>query len=178
MRLYRDSKENELEIFPAECNKDIREFAVGTLWLTWRTYDQLIPFDRRYELDSELPNEEEILLKLPVYVYYHSSVHISLDDPSKTIDPGGWDSWKAGYYIITKEDVKHLSHPFETYRFEEVIKEELETLNDHINGYVLEGVLTNKHNEVLGYFESSGGYDEILSEASKATGTDDWKELV
>lgn len=96
-------------------------------------------------------NKDNIVLKLPLYLYDHTGICISTSDFN---DP--WDSGKVGYIICTKEnlekcDLKNLTIE----KIKEQLEKEVKEYDDYLQG-----------NDDFYFFVILDDYDHIIDSSS------------
>ena len=108
-----------------------------------------------YEEDIRAKCEEQgdpILAILPLYLYVHSDLSVSTDAFSCR-----WDSGQVGWVYITQSKKDKMGFP-DTYTldmYENIIREEVKTYNDYLNGQVFGYEVVGKDGDVL---ESCWGF--------------------
>lgn len=100
-------------------------------------------FHRRYRLGDETEikdpgkfndwlqeNKENIVCKLPLYLYDHSGICMSTTDFN---DP--WDSGKVGFIVCTKDDIEMWNNKdLSLENIEKILKQEVQDYSDYLEG--------------------------------------------
>lgn len=137
-------------------------------------------FHRRYRLGDEThmddpekfndwlqENKENIVCKLPLYLYDHSGICMSTNDFNEP-----WDSGKVGFIVCTKDNLKKrdlmdLSKP----DIEKMLIQEVKDYSDYLEGnhtYYYFSIFDEEHNVI----DSCSGYKyenlkDMLNEMSE-----------
>ncbi len=137
-------------------------------------------FHRRYRLGDETDikdtekfndwlqeNKDNIILKLPLFLYDHSGICISTSDFN---DP--WDSGKVGHIVCTKENLEKIGlKNLSVGKIKEQLEKEVKEYSDYLEGnktYYYFSIFDKKHNLI----DSCSGYKyenlkDMLHEMSK-----------
>lgn len=140
-------------------------------------------------LESEQLQVADVVCVMPLYLYDHSGLAMSIGDFSD-FDPQGWDSGQVGVIIATRQRVK------EFLGFSRITKNRLEKikkiltnevneydmyLHGEVYGWELNKVSTcdldHEHEELI---ESCGGYlgeDSLMDELKSTYKIDQWQEI-
>lgn len=153
---------------------------------SWDNLGKMICFHRRYklgdnhnfsaddfnsweELENILRTEENAHTILPLSLYDHSGISMSVGSPTCP-----WDSGRVGFIYITKDKVK--SEGIDESKVEEYLIGEVETYNQYLTGDVYRYEISRvsvcdhgcEHTELV---DSCGGFfgeDFCISEAKSA----------
>jgi len=137
-------------------------------------------FHRRYRLGDETDikdtekfndwlqeNKDNIILKLPLFLYDHSGICISTSDFN---DP--WDSGKVGHIVCTKENLEKIGlKNLSVGKIKEQLEKEVKEYSDYLEGnktFYYFSIFDKKHNLI----DSCSGYKyenlkDMLHEMSK-----------
>lgn len=137
-------------------------------------------FHRRYRLGDETDikdtekfndwlqeNKDNIILKLPLFLYDHSGICISTSDFN---DP--WDSGKVGHIVCTKENLEKIGlKDLSVGKIKEQLEKEVKEYSDYLEGnktFYYFSIFDKKHNLI----DSCSGYKyenlkDMLHEMSK-----------
>ncbi len=111
---------------------------------------------------------------LPLRLFDHSGISMSVGSGAHPHDPGGWDSGQVGFVYVTaaklreEYSVKRITRAIET-KAEEVLRAEVSTYNEYLTGdvygYVIEDPGGEQVDSCWGYY---GGADYCMTEAKSA----------
>jgi hypothetical protein len=126
-------------------------------------------FESGEDLRDYLIEEYNAEIILPLYLYDHSGISISVGNPADTCDPGGWDTSFVGFVYCTKEDIeKEWRGAYD--KAEGYLRGEVENYNDYLTGNCY-GYIEFKPNNETGEWERGdscwgflGDYKYILEE--------------
>lgn len=109
---------------------------------------------------------EGALLVLPLYLYDHSGISISVGRNPYTMDPQGWDTTMVGFIYTTAEQVEQVGCPLD--KLTEGLVGEVETYDAYLRGEVYYYIIEDADGEMV---ESCGGFvgeaDYCLSEGKE-----------
>lgn len=108
---------------------------------------------------------------LPLRLYDHSGLSMSVGSDAHPMDPGGWDSGQVGWIFDTAETRAETGVPLD--RVEEALRAEVDEYDDWLRGNVFGYVIETANGE---HYDSCWGFvgdpDYALSEAKAAIGDD------
>ncbi len=125
-------------------------------------------YDNWSSMEKEIKNQENVLMILPLYLYDHSDITISLI-------PWGchWDGGQVGFIYVTKGDVfrefkvKRITKKIRD-KVSDILKSEVKIYNRYLTGdiygYVIEDSSGNVIDSCWGYFEDP---QHIIEEMEK-----------
>ena len=90
----------------------------------------------------------ESLAWLPLNLYDHSGITMSIGDPARGMDHGGWDTSTVGVAYVTKKKAKEAFGEGWEFRtkseWEETIRQEVATYDQYLTGDVWHYTITNE----------------------------------
>lgn len=133
-----------LSIYPDDTDSNPREWDnLGTMVCFHKRYTlgdkhdyDHTNYDDWQEMEKEIIREEDVAVILPLYLYDHSGITMSI---GKFSCP--WDSGQVGFIYVTKEklrekyDKKRVSQKLKD-RAEEILESEVETYDQYLTGDV------------------------------------------
>ena len=131
----------------------------------WDNVGQLALYPNRYlnsELDiNDLPSKDEVIMMFPLRFYSHSGISFSISSGYPYND--AWDSGKAGYVIVTREQVKKLygnrnNTPDFRAELTKAVRAEIDNLNAYMNGDCWAYVIYDNEDGSGNVLDSCGGY--------------------
>ncbi|MCK9577282.1 MAG: hypothetical protein M0R51_15360 [Clostridia bacterium] len=143
---------------------------IGTMFCFHRSYrlgDETDIKDTEKFNDWLQENKDNIILKLPLFLYDHSGICISTSDFN---DP--WDSGKVGHIVCTKENLEKIGlKNLSVGKIKEQLEKEVKEYSDYLEGnktYYYFSIFDKKHNLI----DSCSGYKyenlkDMLHEMSK-----------
>lgn len=160
----------------------------------WDNLGKLLFFHRKYQLGDENPYKfsdynswdelEAAIIKdldpvaiISVSMLDHSGLTIYEGSGAHQCDPGGWDSGRIGFALVTREAaLKEYSTKRITKKIRErclaVLRSELETYNMFVGGDVWGFVVKDADGEVLDSCFGFYGYKECEEEAKRCAEPD------
>lgn len=159
----------------------------------WGTPSKFLFFHKRYNLGDKNPyktddyrswNElEAVIVKdlkpvamIDVGMVDHSGLTLYEGSGAHPCDPGGWDSGRIGFALITREAaLKEFSTNRITKKIKdrcfEILRADLEVYNQYVSGDVWMFTVRDQDNEVLEAVGGWYGYKDCEEEAKRAAMT-------
>lgn len=92
---------------------------------------------------------EGALLVLPLYLYDHSGISISVGRNPYTMDPQGWDTTMVGFIYTTAEQVEQVGCPLALDKLTEGLVGEVETYDAYLRGEVYYYIIEDADGEMV-----------------------------
>ena len=122
------------------------------------------------ELEEDIKQQEDAAIILPLSLYDHGGITMSVGSPSQFPD-AHWDAGYVGFIVVSKEKVKeeygNLSQKsLET--AERVLRGEVETYDQYLTGDVWQYAIEDGNGEVVDSCCGFFGHDEAEKEAKRS----------
>lgn len=167
-----------IEVYYDECGDSPRE---------WDNMGKMVCFHKRYDLGDKhsvrhedfsgwnemgeyLKKELKAVIVLPLFLYDHSGISISVGSFVGKAQHADWDSGQVGFIYVSREQVlkeysvKRISKKI-LKRVDSLLRSEVKTYNDYLTGQVFGYKLLDKNDEEV---ESCWGYygetEELINE--------------